>query len=310
MAQVTVEHARPARVRLDSTLMETETLVAIVAAIGAVVAAVVSGVSAQWVGRRRGEIDTQIATLNQVAQLDAAREAAEGQRDSAATAAGIQRELRAEERRTEFDAIVARYRGPLLHAAFDLQSRLWNILCRGFVQTFHANGTDRQKKYVVDNTLFVIGQYFCWIEIIRREVQFLDIGDETTDLSKLRNRIYYLWQTSNLPRPFMVWAGEQRAIGESMILERQTGPDCMGYAAFMSALQAGDIPLLDHLRRDIELLAADPEHGRSRLEVIQGELVQLLELLDPDYCFFPAEERTLAASDGSESQDGQATGCA
>jgi hypothetical protein len=38
--------------------------------------------------------------------------------------------------------LMARYRDPLLQAAFDLQSRIYNIVEQGFLQTYYCNGTD------------------------------------------------------------------------------------------------------------------------------------------------------------------------
>jgi len=279
----------------ETATTEPGTVIAIAAAISAIVAALIGSLSAMWVARRRGILDTEIAERGATAQVDAANASAAGQRDAATTSAEVQRELRDEERRVEFEATVARFRGPLLHAAFDLQSRLWNILRNSFIDSYYRNGTPRQQTYVVENTLFVIAQYFCWIEIIRREVQFVDIGDETAALSKLRNRIYYLWQTSNgMPDGFMAWAGEQRAIGELMIIERPNGPDCIGYAEFLAAREQGRLSLLDPLAADIERLPDDPDHGKVRLEAVQAELINLLALLDPDYTFFAEGHRTLA----------------
>lgn len=202
-----------------------------------------------------------------------------------------ERELREEDRRAEHEAIMSRYKGPLVHAAYDLQSRLWNIICQRFVASFYPSGGERRQRYIVDNTLFVIGQYFCWIEIIRREVQLLDIGDETLPLSQLRDQIYGLWQTSDLPEPFMIWAGEQRAIGESMILETERGQDCMGYARFSTALANEEIPVPPELRADIVKLATEPRHGRERLVLLQAALVRMLDLLDPNCEYFPPDRR-------------------
>jgi len=44
-----------------------------------------------------------------------------------------------------------------------------------------------KREYTIQSTLFVIAQYFGWIEILRRDIQFLDLGNvkENRELSKL-----------------------------------------------------------------------------------------------------------------------------
>jgi hypothetical protein len=103
------------------------------------------------------------------------------------------KEIRAEGRSKQAtaEATVSRYREPLLSAAFDLQARIYNM-CRG-----RFFGADRSG-YHVDHTLYVFGQYFGWREIIRQEIQFLDLGDTpaTKDLAELLERITHSLSSS------------------------------------------------------------------------------------------------------------------
>lgn len=80
---------------------------------------------------------------------------------------------------------------------YDLQSRLFNIL-RGGVLTFITGGDQRERSYVIDNTVFLIGQYLCWTELTRREIQYIDLGkdEETRRLQRLQDTIYDLWGMS------------------------------------------------------------------------------------------------------------------
>lgn len=107
-----------------------------------------------------------------------------------------------------------RYQGPLLHAAYDLQSRIYNVLARGFFARYFVGGTPAQQHYAAHNTAFLIAQFFGWTEIIRQEVQFIDFAavDDTRRLADLRDALYGLWQSDTMGDPLMVWAGEQRAI--------------------------------------------------------------------------------------------------
>jgi hypothetical protein len=40
-----------------------------------------------------------------------------------------------------------------------------------------VNGDEAQKTSAVENTLYVVAQYFGWSEILRREIQFLSFSD-------------------------------------------------------------------------------------------------------------------------------------
>jgi hypothetical protein len=83
-----------------------------------------------------------------------------------------QREVRGEIRSRQSVAAdtVARYREPLVGAAFDLQTRIYNIS----TMRFSADGLS---DYHINHTMYVFAQYLGWREIIRRDVQFLDLGD-------------------------------------------------------------------------------------------------------------------------------------
>jgi hypothetical protein len=75
-------------------------------------------------------------------------------------------------------ALMARYRDPLLRAAFDLQSRLYNILEQDFLRAYYRHRDAHVREYACENTLYVLAEYLGWVEIVRREVSFLDLGDE------------------------------------------------------------------------------------------------------------------------------------
>lgn len=153
--------------------------------------------------------------------------------------AELLRSAKKEDRTIEYEQVMKRYQGPLLHAVYDLQSRLYNIIVQGLINAYYIHGNDSEKEYVVNNTVFVIAQYFAWTEIIRREIQFIDFRDlvNTKKLSELRDNIYGLWQTDGYSDLFRVWAGEQRAIGELMVEEKNNQLTCIGYAAFLNKLK-------------------------------------------------------------------------
>lgn len=80
---------------------------------------------------------------------------------------------------SRLEQLLSRYRDPLLLAAYDLQSRLYNIVVRDFVDLLQKGDQDQQT-YAVDSTLFVIAQSLGWVEALRRGVQYLDLGTSRT----------------------------------------------------------------------------------------------------------------------------------
>lgn len=219
---------------------------------------------------------------------------AEGDAQLALLKAQLEKLAREDDRQYARDQAMQRYRGPLLHAAYDLQSRLYNVLAKGFFARYFVQGTPAQQHYAQHNTAFLIAQFFGWTEIIRQEVQFIEFAavDDTRRLSDLRDAIYGLWQSDAIADPLMVWAGEQRAIGEAMVETRNTQLCCKGYAAFLQDFGAGQNPLMDRLLQAVGASAAAPGASDQRLREVQHKLVDMLALLDPAYHRFPAERRT------------------
>jgi hypothetical protein len=138
-------------------------------------------------------IQLTIAVISGVVALLSILLGAWNARSTAVLGARLQSEL--EQRREQADKtlrleqVVSRYRDPLLGAAFDLQSRIYNILILGF-SGYLSSGDEGEKSYAVNSTLFLIAQYFGWTEALRRGVQFLDLGEveRSRELVKTRER--------------------------------------------------------------------------------------------------------------------------
>lgn len=200
----------------------------------------------------------------------------------------------AEQRRFEAEQTAARYREPLARAAYDLQSRLYNILQQNLLAAYFDNGDEYERSYVVDNTTFLVAQYFAWTEIVRRDIQYIDLGqdEQTRRLAHLQDDIYSLFQTDRFDRLLRVFAGEQRAIGERMIREVPRGLECLGYAAYLDQIAKGSDHLIEALRGDVRVLSAHLSSARPRLVALQHALIDLLASLDPDFVRFSRERRT------------------
>ncbi|MFP3989222.1 hypothetical protein U9R90_17330 [Streptomyces sp. E11-3] len=218
-----------------------------------------------------------------------------------------QRRLRAMEQRNLMDA----YGASLAWAAFDLQSRLFNILDghvidqlprlpehgKGFLTAFLTEGTADERAYARRSTVFVLAEYLGWVEILRRDVQFLDIGRSRTNrevMVKISEIGSALNRTSKDGNELRLFRAQQRAIGELMVHpEGEPGRRrCLGYTEFSAKLDTDDgfSRWFEPLLADIDRLASDADSAGpalARLEVVQRRLIDLIDLLDPKAERFP-----------------------
>lgn len=237
-----------------------------------------------------------VAIIAAIVALSSAAVTIWGQLKSTRLSAELEALRAAEQRRAEAEKTISRYREPLARAAYDLQSRLFNIIKKDLTD-FLKNGTEREQAYIIDNTVFLIAQYFAWTEIIRQEIQFINLGEDeqTRRLAHLQDTIYSIWQTDahDFDPLFRVFAGEQRAIGEELIREGSRGVECIGYGAFLNDIALSRRPLLEALRSDVRQLE-NPAMLRAsmpRLAAMQNALIDLLAFLDPGYIRFSADRR-------------------
>ncbi|MGW1129524.1 hypothetical protein [Streptomyces sp. NPDC002526] len=212
-----------------------------------------------------------------------------------------QRRLRSREQRDYME----RYGASLAWAAFDLQSRLFNILHGhdidqdpargdGFLTSFLTRGTPREADFVRRSTVFVLAEYLGWVEILRRDIQFLDLGRSRVNaqvmkqISRIGSSLARIDTVSNELRLF---GAQQRAIGELMV-----HPDgepgrrrCLGYAEFCSKLEHDQefAAWFSDPLADVDGIAADTAQAVGRLKDLQVQLIALIDLLDPRRERFP-----------------------
>jgi hypothetical protein len=245
---------------------------------GGIIAAAVSAAVAVRQSRLNGELQTDLARLNGQLSTDLARLNSELQAEVQARTALLERDLRAEE-------VLARYREPLAAAAFDLQSRLYNILCLNFFAKF---GGDHERCAIAENTtLFRLAQYLGWTEILRRDIQFLSFpeADDTRRVTQLQSQIRQRLLTDTYGSAMMIWSDEQRAIGEQMIVEEHDKVLCMGYARFHEHYATRFAPWCERLRPELQSQTA-----RERLREVQRLLCELVETLDANRVRYTADD--------------------
>ena len=215
---------------------------------------------------------------------------------AAVTTVMLTRRAAVRDRQAAAADLALRYQEPLLHAAFNLQTRLYNIASPShqFLKRFLANGTPTEAEYARCNTVYLLGQYLCWGEILRREGQFVDPVDRRRDaeVTACMERVREVLSDSlTLTDPVLrVFRGEQRAIGEVLLTKTdnpsdRAGPrwDCLGYAAFVTALNDKETARwFATMLADMDTLAAGLEEHRARLVALQHALLNLINLLDPN----------------------------
>jgi hypothetical protein len=197
----------------------------------------------------------------------------------------LQSELDLEAQRAQ---TLAKYREPLAAAAFDLQSRLFNILCKGFFTTWGGKRADDAEL----TTLFRIAQYFGWTELLRRDIQFLAFpeDEDTRKVAHLQFRIAKCFLSDGYDEEaMMIWSDEQRAIGERMIIEEHGKVLCMGYAQFRDKAEDVYAGSLSRIRAQVHDAAA-----HVRLREIQHLLCELVEALDERHVRYTPENLTRA----------------
>ena len=210
----------------------------------------------------------------------------------------LQRESKHQDSLIELKGIMDNYKGPLLHSSYELQSRIYNLVSNGVLELYFVKkfGDGSERNYLLNNTVFVIAQYFAWTEIIRREIQFIELDnpEETKGISEIQDRIYSLWNANRgiFDDPLMIWAGEQRGIGEIMIRTKDNKLVCIGYAKFLKILDSRDEDLLNQLKKKVEKYISNNGYERNRLIPVQNSLIDLLTVLDPSYIRFPMEQRS------------------
>jgi hypothetical protein len=212
----------------------------------------------------------------------------------------IERRKKQEDAAETAERILRLYRDPLLDAAHTLQGRFYNIMAQNYLGKFLHHPDPDERRYARDYTVYSIAEYLCWVEILRRELRFLDVGDvkRNRDLNERLTSIQYALQRHDIPLQFVIFRGRQRAIAELMMIPSTgaEGPrtECLGYAAFCRRLEAdGEFAAwFTRLQSDVDTVAEASAESNVRLTYVQRELIDLIDFLDPDRVRLPAAFRT------------------
>ncbi|WP_394554554.1 hypothetical protein ACDF64_07665 [Agromyces sp. MMS24-JH15] len=191
---------------------------------------------------------------------------------------------------------------PLLYAASDLQSRIYNILEGEFLQTHAAHSNVRWSRNAVEYTCFLFAQYFGWAESIRQAALFResaelvparganDRDDAALTIAGILREVGDALRTDAYGTGFMLFSGDQHAIGELMFswdpVSGGRSPKVMRFATFSErfadpAFRQWFDPIVEELEPDG--VSAD---AARRLAVVQRLLVDLMDTLDPYHAVY------------------------
>ncbi|WP_162908306.1 hypothetical protein [Allorhizocola rhizosphaerae] len=199
----------------------------------------------------------------------------------------LQQERHRETKAEQTEEIISRYREPLLLAANSLQSRMHNAVGGDYLPRFLHCGDPEQERYARDFTVYTVAEYLCWVEIIRRELRFLDLGTEerTREFNRHLETVSRVMLLITYEHDhFRLFRGQQRAIGELMMVTTNAGSDCMTYPVFSSKLEHEPefARWFARLRRDVDAFLTHDWNGNIRQVHLQWALIDLIDFLDPN----------------------------
>jgi hypothetical protein len=219
----------------------------------------------------------------------------------------LQAQQKAQSKAEQAEAILSRYREPLLGAAQNLHSRLYTMVEHDALAVHLHSGDADLERYARDYTIYVLAEYLCWAEIVRRDLRFLDLASEERNREFVRLLEVNQLALSNeaFPRPLRLYRGEQRAIGELMMIP--TGDpasaqyESLGYVQF--CIRLDDDPAFTKwfiLLRDGLYQVANTEAERPQIASLQNGLIDLIEFLDPQQLRLPGRLRDRLTPSGND----------
>lgn len=117
-------------------------------------------------------------------------------------------------RLSALEKVLAKYREPLLLAAQDLHSRIYNITENHLMLYYqrpdqHDPDSTNRNDDLLRYTCFLFGQFFSWVYILRFETQFLCFVTDSRNQEFIRslNDIAITLSTDNsFPTKFLLWS--------------------------------------------------------------------------------------------------------
>ncbi|SDK86948.1 hypothetical protein SAMN04488074_107338 [Lentzea albidocapillata subsp. violacea] len=182
------------------------------------------------------------------------------------------------QRRVRLRHVASRYSVPLLQAAHSLRARLGNTVAEQISE--FREGPDRFGDYARYESLYRLARYLCIVQIMWREVDFLDFGRRRHNRELIKRLVAVGGALSDRTTGrLLVLGGEQRALGDLMI-DPDGPPRCLTYPQFRDRMRderfaAWFQPLLD----DIDAVVGGEPVPARHAHVVKalGELTEFLD---------------------------------
>ncbi len=202
--------------------------------------------------------------------------------------------LRAEAKMSEETRIrseIIRWANPLGAAINNLYYRLDNILCNNAYFALNERNISLinpnwsiNYEYFFNSTIYLFSQYFAWTRILEEEIN-IEFFHSPRERDKLYNAIEkvrsclssYPLKTSCKGKDYQVFALQQRAIAELLIIKENDTRRCMGYPEFL--MKIGDEESFKYhlkpLKDFIENISPDEDCRWKRLIMATEALSEL-----------------------------------
>lgn len=205
---------------------------------------------------------------------------------------------------------VVRWSNPIKASLIQLISQLNNILYdRGYIAMKHNYREDDNPNwsisydYFMNSLSFLFGQYFAWIQMFQEELNFelFQTQDEKDRFSiaihKVRSALSKFPPNYDCEgKDLQVFALQQRAIGELLIIRDSEGRRCMSYPEFLANMKNQQFK--DHLQPILKFLdGVNPKDSCrwKRLEATKDALMEL-EIVCNDLLEIPSKNKATACS--------------
>lgn len=227
------------------------------------------------------------------------------------------------DRNIELKKTLSEHSGVLLIAASDLQDRLWHLCQRQSSSKNpvlesedpdkpHYSSWTMTKRHYLTSTLFLFGQYFCWVQLIREKVRFLDFGEDqrTSEFQYHLKRIERALAETELQKlaksqistDWPLFQLLQNEIGECMIVDRSSGRECISFYEFQG--QCDELLSKTEGMRSLERLLngamskSKSNFCLSRLRLLSNTLVGLIRFLSQERKIVPVDSIELVVVTG------------
>lgn len=188
---------------------------------------------------------------------------------------------RKEDRTLAAREVLDRYRRPLLASAVQLARRIENIRRRSFLAYLGAD--EHRAEVALKSVQYRFAAYLGWRELLSRELTYLDFEDsgQTKEVLGLLDDVRTRLSSSRFDimdgRPrLMLWTEEQSAIG-GLMLRKDGGSGVIGFESFFTQYEKSFSLWLGPFEQ--ELRSADI-FGSTRLQEVASSLDALIRRLD------------------------------